>query len=237
MSVETLLRPPSLVDAVCQRLAGLARSGQEGDDGWLPTERELSVQLGVSRSVVREAAKRLELQGLVEIHHGLGIRAVECLHKPIAGAVELQVPDPAERLRQLVEVRLMIEPANARAAALRASPPQIEALHAAHQALVKASDAESAVTADLDFHGAIAAASGNRIALLLVSTLSELLRASVARSHRRVTTAAAIKQHAQILAAIVRRDANGAAKAMERHLLAARTDLGLEAKGQTTNSI
>jgi GntR family transcriptional repressor for pyruvate dehydrogenase complex len=187
--------------------------------------------------VVREAAKRLELQGLLEIRHGLGIRAVECLHKPIASSVELQVPDPAERLRQLIEVRLMIEPANARAAAERAGQAQIDAVRAAHQELVEAVDAEAAVSADLNFHAAVAEASGNRISLLLVATLSELLRASVARSHRRATPATAIKQHGQILAAIARRDPAGAGRAMEKHLLAARTDLGLEGEGknQMTN--
>ena len=106
MSLSTIERPVSLVEDVCQRLATEIRAELNGGDGWLPPERRLAEQLGVSRTVVREATKRLELQGLIEVRHGIGIKVVDKLHKPLNGSLALLIPDTADRLRQLVEVRL-----------------------------------------------------------------------------------------------------------------------------------
>ena len=91
MTLDVIARPPSLVEKVCNQLAQIVRRDRHEDDGWLPTERELSEQLGVSRSVVREATKRLESQGLVEIQHGIGIKAVDKLHKPLNGSLALLI--------------------------------------------------------------------------------------------------------------------------------------------------
>ena len=226
MLVETIARPPSLVEKVCQQLAGLARQDQREDDGWLPTERELSTRLGVSRSVVREAVKRLEMQGLLEIRQGIGIRVVDMLHKPLTSALELLVPEQEERLRQLVEIRFMVEPENARLAAARATVAQIRALRAAHRRLVEAGNPAAAVLADLEFHRGIATASGNQIAGLLLISLSDLLQASLALGYRTVTTESAIQEHAVILRAVARRDPAAAARAMRKHIFTTRGELG-----------
>ncbi|MBI5799427.1 MAG: FadR family transcriptional regulator [Verrucomicrobia bacterium] len=227
MVIDAISRSPSLVEKVCQKLAGLARRDQQEDDGWLPTERELSTRLGVSRSVVREATKRLEMQGLLEIRQGIGIRVVDMLHKPLTSAIELLLPAQEERLRQLVEVRLMIEPENARLAAERAASAQVRRLQSAHKRLVEAGEAKAAVLADLEFHRIIATASGNQIGGLLLISLSDLLQASLARGYRIVTTESAIKEHAAILRAIEQRDPAGAARAMVKHIHTTRNELGL----------
>ena len=130
-----LERPPSLVEVVCGRIIALSR--EAGADR-LPPERDMSAQFGVSRSVVREAAKRLELQGLLEIRQGSGMRIVDKLHKPINGALSILVPNAKQRLEQLLEVRLALEPANARFAAERATDSDLKALQASHTRLVAA---------------------------------------------------------------------------------------------------
>ena len=117
MTLSAIARPASLVEDVCQRLATEIRAERNGGDGWLPPERQLAEQLGVSRTVIREATKRLELQGLIEVQHGIGIKVVDKLHKPLNGSLALLIPDTADRLRQLVEVRLLVEPEVARLAA------------------------------------------------------------------------------------------------------------------------
>lgn len=228
MTLDTLTRPLSLVETVCGKLATLARHDLQNDDGWLPTERELSSQLGVSRSVVREAAKRLELQGLIEIRQGSGMKVVDKLHKPLSSALSLLVPDEKRRLIHLTEVRLALEPENTRLAAQRVSTGQMRELKLSHDRLEKARGFEDQVRADMDFHRLLAEASGNPISALLMQSLSELMQASLAHGYRRVTPALAIKQHGSILAAIEKRDPAAAARAMQRHLLSARTDLGLE---------
>ncbi len=227
MTFPTIDRPPSLVEKVCQSLASLARRAPDDENAWLPTERELATQLGVSRSVVREATKRLEQQGLLEIRQGLGTRTVNRLHKPLNDSLHLLIPDEVERLRQLIEVRLMVEPGNARLAAERATPEQMKALRLAHQSLVAAQNATDAITADMAFHRELASASGNQIAALLLHSLSDLLQASLQLGYDRVAPERAISEHQRILEAIERRDSAGAADATHQHLLTAKADLGL----------
>lgn len=227
MTLDSIARPPSLVEKVCESLAAFARQKPSGTEGWLPTERELASQLGVSRSVVREATKRLEQQGLLEIRQGLGIRTVNHLHKPLTGALELLVPEEKERLKQLIEVRLMVEPENARLAAERASPAQMEELQAVTTRLETARDFEESVMADMDFHRTLAQISGNQIASLLMQSLSDLLQASLTHGYRRVTPATAIRQHTAVVKAVLQRDGAAASRAMHRHLVTAREDLGL----------
>ena len=99
MNLTALERPTSLVDSVCQQLAKLIRgAGAEEEDRWLPGERSLAEQLGVSRSVVREATKRLEQQGMLEVQHGNGIKVVDRLHRPLSDSLTLLIPDMADRL-------------------------------------------------------------------------------------------------------------------------------------------
>lgn len=228
MIVDAIARYPSLVEKVCQQLAGIARRDQQEDDGWLPTERELSLRMGVSRSVVREATKRLEMQGLLEIRQGIGTKTVDKLHKPLTSAMELLVPDEEERLRQLVQIRLILEPQSAHLVAERATDAQLERLQEIHQRLIEAKDSESAVAADIQFHCGIATASGNQIAALLMVSLCDLLRASLMRGYSLVTTESAIREHGLILRAITQPDPAAAARAMSRHIETTRTELSLK---------
>ena len=223
-AISVLDRPPSLVEVVCGRIISLTR---DGESNRLPTERDMSAQFGVSRSVVREAAKRLELQGLLEIRQGSGMKVVDKLHKPINGALSILVPNARQRLAQLLEVRLALEPSNARFAAERATAADVKALQATHAKLGAASTFEEQVEADMAFHCLLAEASGNRIAALLIQSLSELLQASLKHGYSRVTKDLAVADHGKILKAIVARNPTSAAKAMRLHLEHARTDLGL----------
>lgn len=215
----------SLVDAVSRRIITLAR---DHSTDRLPTERDMSAQFGVSRSVVREAAKRLELQGLLEIRQGSGMKVVDKLHKPLSSAVHMLVPDERQRLVQLTEVRFALEPENARLAAERATASELKQLKAAHERLKNCQDFETQVLADMEFHCLIAEASGNKIGSLLMQSLSDLLQTSLSHGYRLVTKDQAVADHGKILDAILARNATAAATAMKNHLLHARDDLGLK---------
>ena len=221
MSAQT---HPSLVETVSRRIIGLARDHL---DERLPTERNLSAQFGVSRSVIREAAKRLENQGLLEIRQGSGMKVVAQFHKPINSALHLLVPDERDRLSQLIEVRSALEPQNAALAAERASEVELRSLSAAHDAFIMAKILETQVQADMHFHCLLAEISGNRIAAVLIQSLSELLQTSLTRGYSRVTNDLAVADHCTILSAILQRDPASAAEAMRQHLNNARNDLGL----------
>ena len=230
MNILSLERPTSLVDSVCQQLAKLIRGTiAEEEDCWLPGERTLAEKLGVSRSVVREATKRLEQQGMLEIQHGNGIKIVDQLHRPLKDSLTLLIPDMADRLLQLNETRLSIEPDAAAFASQRATKDHIRTLRQIHAELEAASDNNEAIQCDLAFHHAIADASGNLIYRLVLDSLGELGLASRLRTIGRVGKFTGIEHHKAILDAIMRRDAEAAREAMRFHILAAGQDMDLPA--------
>lgn len=227
MNITVLQRPVSLVEGVCQQLAELVRGMTSQDDRWLPAERSLAEQLGVSRTVVREATKRLEQQGLLEIQHGTGIKVVNKLHRPLNDSLSLLIPDVAERLQQLNETRLSIEPDAAAFAAERASDEDIRELKRIQTELETAPDYAAAIEADISMHRAIARASGNLIYQLILDSLADIGFTSRLRTIGRIGKAAAVEHHAQILGAIINRDPAAARDAMRVHILAAGEDLDL----------
>ncbi|WP_051945961.1 FadR/GntR family transcriptional regulator [Verrucomicrobium sp. BvORR106] len=230
MKITAISRSPSLVEKVATRLAELTR-GEDAEGGRrLPAVQALSEQLGVSRSVVREAVKRLETQGLLEVRQGVGMRSTDNLHKPLTQAVELLVPDAQERLRQLVQVRLMLEPEHARLAALNATPEQRTHLQEVYDRLATAETLKAAIEADMAFHHALAAASGNQVSAMMLLSLTDLLKASLSRGYSRVTTESAIVEHGIILQAVLARDAEAAETAMRRHLDTTLDELALPPK-------
>jgi GntR family transcriptional repressor for pyruvate dehydrogenase complex len=227
MNITTLQRPTSLVEGVCQQLAELIRGGSADEERWLPGERSLAEQLGVSRTVVREATKRLEQQGMLEIQHGNGIKVVDKLHRPLNDSLTLLIPDMADRLQQLNDARLSIEPDAAAFAAQRASKEQIRTLRRIHTQLEKAADGPAAIEQDVAFHHAIADASGNLIFRLILDSLADLGIASRLRTIGRIGKQTAIAHHAQVLDAIERHDAVAAREAMRIHIHAAGEDMDL----------
>ena len=236
MNITTLQRSTSLVESVCQQLAGLIRGGSGTEERWLPAERLLAEQLGVSRTVVREATKRLEQQGMLEIQHGTGIKVVDKLHRPLNDSLSLLIPDVAERLQQLNDTRLSIEPDAAAFAAQRASNEQIRALRQIHKHLEEAADGPAAIEQDIAFHHAIADASGSLIFRLILDSLADLGIASRLRTIGRIGKKDAIEHHGLILDAIERHDAVGASEAMRMHILAAGKDMDLPALSREATS-
>jgi len=230
MNITALERPTSLVDSVCQQLAKLIRSaGTEEDERWLPGERSLAERLGVSRSVVREATKRLEQQGMLEVQHGNGIRVVDRLHRPLSDSLSLLIPDMAGRLQQLNEARLSIEPDAAAFAAQRATNEHIRTLRRIQTRLEQAPDNSAAIEADIAMHHAIADASGNLIYRLILDSLADIGVSSRLRTIGRIGKQAAIEHHEAILVAIENRDPEAARAAMRTHILAAGQDMNLPA--------
>ena len=229
MHITALQRPTSLVEEVCTRLSELILAQPLAEESsWLPPERSLAQQLGVSRTVVREATKRLEQQGLLEIQHGTGIKIVRQLHRPLSDSLSLLIPDVQSRLRQLHQTRLAIEPAAAALAAQYASPQQLQALRIAHDKLKNAASAEEAIEADLEWHHRVAEASGNEIFRLILDSLADLGRESRLRTVGRIGKTPAVEHHSLIQSALESRDAAAAADAMRQHILTALRDMRLE---------
>jgi GntR family transcriptional regulator, transcriptional repressor for pyruvate dehydrogenase complex len=187
----------------------------------LPPERELVQMFGVSRSSIRDAIRRLETVGLLEPRQGVGtvVRDVsaDAVFAPVAGAL-LQ---KRKVIHELLDVRMIIEPALARRAALHSSPEQIAEMEAIlNRQEQKVQEGELATEEDTDFHYHIALAADNgvmlKLTLVLMDSLREMRERSLQVGGRPEKSLVA---HRRILAAIKRGDAAAAEAAMRRHLV------------------
>lgn len=142
----------------------------------LPAEPDLAAEFGVSRSVLREALKVLELSGYLDVRRGYGGGTFVSVPKPEEFAVVSPPPVPtlSMSLPQLAEVRLAIEPA---AAGLAASCG-LEAAVGLQEAIkeMETFDHRPArvLAAAVDFHVAVARASGNPIFVAVIESLRPL---------------------------------------------------------------
>lgn len=151
-----------------------------------PNEAELCRNLGVSRSILREAIKVLQDKGMVEVRPRSGTRALprtdwNQLDADILGWQSGLKPDP-RFLRDLCEVRLAIEPVAAGFAALRATEQEIEHIRESlgrRVQIIAADDLDEAVDANLQFHRAVIAASHNPLFLQLNTTIREPFRVAL----------------------------------------------------------
>lgn len=146
----------------------------------LPNEDDLAAELGVSRTVVREAVKALQAKGLVEVRPKTGtrVRPRRAWHLLDADVIAWQFTDieQSDDLRELYEVRSSIAAAAARLAAVRRTTEQLDEIEA-HQRRIEAAAAEPLArrVAELDFHAAVAAAAHNS----LLAHVSAMIRVAI----------------------------------------------------------
>jgi DNA-binding GntR family transcriptional regulator len=183
------------------------------DDGRLARgtrlhQEDLAAELGVSRTPVREALRRLAAEGRVELLTNRGARVAD---------IDLAaMPEP-------YEARLVIEPGAAALAARRGlSASQRRQLHAAiaaHRAA--AGDIQRSFAANRDFHLGLVAASGNQLLLqfaehLWVARIGATIYERQAETVERMLLDA--DEHESILDAVERGDARKAESLSRRHV-------------------
>ena len=186
----------------------------------LPSERELSEMLGVSRSSIRDAIRSLELVGMVEPRQGAGTIVKEvtadAVVNPLANALKLK----EELVGELLDFRRMLEPPLAARAATHATVEDTsemeEILNRQEEKLRRG---ESTIPEDTEFHYAIALASGNSVVLKVLDIIMDMLRDSRERSLQvEGRPQKSLTGHRRVLAAIKRHDAEAAKDAMRRHI-------------------
>jgi DNA-binding FadR family transcriptional regulator len=231
----------SRTDHVAELAAELERAilaGELAPGDLLPSEREISAQRGVSRSVVREALGRLASLGLVHSRHGSGTRVARPNSRQVTVGYQRLLAGPGVQLEHLAAVRLPLETAIAALAAQRRTEEDLERMDRAQKVLGNPRRSlESHVEADLEFHAALADATGNPLFRVVLAPIQQLLIESRRRTLGRYGAAIAHEHHAQVLEAVRAGDADAAARAMRRHIEANFQHLhdsgGAEAPGGT----
>lgn len=203
-----------------QRLRELLQSGHYLKEGRLPPERELSVELGISRTALRKALSVLEAENLIWRHVGRGtFVGSRTMGKHAARFLAAEITNPAE----IMEVRMVFEPKMAAIAALRATPGNLEQMT---NALVKseaATDPLSFEVWDGALHLTIAASTGNSLLISFFDAINSLREDKLwgrlkEASFNRSRHQSYCRQHRKLVVAIMDRDAVTAEQVMRTHL-------------------
>ena len=215
---------PSLADALTERMLELIRAGGLRAGDRLPSARELSQRFAVTTPTLREALRRLEATGAIQLRHGSGIYVGADLERVV-------IPNPnvreleADRLLQLLDARLLIEPPLAGRAARRSRPADIELLRAIlDQAGADLGGAgQEAETrlhkANMSFHREVAGVAGNSVLCEVIDSLLSV-HASEQRAIQRIfdDRVRDFDEHTAILAAIEAGEERDAESLMRSHL-------------------
>jgi len=228
VSFEPVSRGERLADKVANALAESILSGASAIGERLPSERELCVRFDVSRPVIREAVRSLIAKGLLVDHPRRGHVVSSFGREEVTESLTFYLRGRRLDYAKLMEVRALIEIENAGLAAERASANQIASLLDAAPRLEPHPDAATTALADVEFHRAIATATGNEFLEVLLDSIREaLITVQLPTLADPKIVASARRAHERIAKQIAARDGAGARKAMRLHLQEARR--GMEA--------
>jgi GntR family transcriptional regulator, transcriptional repressor for pyruvate dehydrogenase complex len=216
-----------LADQLAHRIATMIDRGEFSEGGRLPAESELADRFGVSRPVIREALSRLRVMGMIVSRRGSG----SYVQKGSIQAAEAGAPigfgpvNSMAEVKKCYEFRVGVEGDAAYYAALNRTPAMLAAMQTALQRMEKAI-AEGAVgmSADLEFHLAVARASGNEFFEAVMEamrtpiefTINLARSLALARPLQHLLTVQA--EHVVMFEAIEAGDKEAARNAMRAHI-------------------
>jgi DNA-binding FadR family transcriptional regulator len=222
-----LPREQSRHQMVVQRLRDAIEQGYLSVGEPVPSERELCEQLGVSRTIVREAIRVLSAQGILTVSQGRRAVVAADLRSASLGPIRQLVEDTARRtFSDILDARLILEVACAERAAQRAGAADLAAMQSALDGLRTAPPhSRAAEAAHLAFHRAVAQASNNLFVAQMVMTLLESRDAHgprpAAEDETRIDIALlplGYESHAKIFRPIRDHRVAAARRAMHEHL-------------------
>ncbi len=193
------------------RLGEAIVSGRYAAGASIPPEPLLCEEFGVSRTVIREAVKSLVAKGLIVTGPKVGTRVLAeeqwNWFDPDVVAWQSRVGLTREFLRDLQEMRRLIEPAAVRLAAERATPAVIAEIESAYAGMKDAiENGGDYVSHDLRFHQGLLRACGNRMMVQMSKALGALLRTSFEISTSRPDgPASSLPLHRAVLDAVIER--------------------------------
>ena len=219
------LKVPKASAALAEKLKQSILSRELPEGHRLPSERELCDQYELSRTSVRDALRSLELQGLIATKPGRGGGSIVRWRSAdyVRRSIEMFIRGEQITLGAVIEVREILEPIAARLAAERRTDEDLVQLGRCH-ALMETSRPNSAafLRANVDWHLAIAKASGNQLLATFLTAISQPIYDGT--NHTVFDTdevrALTSRAHEKIMSAVVSRDGDAAERRMMRHVRA-----------------
>ncbi|TWT83580.1 Pyruvate dehydrogenase complex repressor [Planctomycetes bacterium CA13] len=222
--MASIRTPRNLCGQVVHDLGSRILAGEVKPGEPLPQETTLCEEMGVSRTVVREAIKSLAAKGLVESRakRGTIVRPARVWNYLDPEVLEWQSQSDVngQLLRYLTEFRQAIEPTAAALAAERASDDERALIQEAWEEMARgAGSVEAFHLADTRFHTEILHATGNPFFAPVANVISVSLEASLEVTNRQpVENLASVPVHQKVLDAILARKPKEASEAMRSHL-------------------
>jgi GntR family transcriptional regulator, transcriptional repressor for pyruvate dehydrogenase complex len=170
------IKKSRLYEKIVTQILGMVKSGELKPGDRLPTERDLALQLQVSRTAIREALRSMELMGIIDSRVGGGTfikeMTLDSLMDPFAGVLAQN----DRMIIELIEVRMLLEVEIAKLAARKINDVQIAALEKTLSLMEKeVENGELGLQGDNAFHQALAAAADNLAMMTITRLCSELL--------------------------------------------------------------
>ena len=235
MRINALDRPARLPARIAEALTREISEGRLKPGDRLPTEQYLAENFGVSRNVVREAIAQLRSAGLVVSRQGLGSVVAKAGEAERGFYVDMEAGGDLNAFQHVYELRLGIETQAADFAARRGDAAHLEAIADVYERMRDAERWEAeGVDLDIEFHLAIARASGNPLMLEAIGFLTGGMRQTIVATRERSgevigeVKRLTLDEHAAIRDAILARDPGRARNAMFAHITNAAHRLGFD---------
>jgi len=208
----------ALVEQVVERVREGIFAGEFPAGSELPSEGTLAKTIGVSYTVIREAMRTLRSHGLVDISQGRRPRVKPAGPEAVRETLDAMLRRSHSSLHELTELRRPLECEIVALAAQRATPTEIERMQETIERQAAAATLDGQIEADIEFHNLLAAAAGNKLFGLVLSTVWGLLWESRRQTISRVGIEHALAGHRAVLDAVRRHDAEAARRAMQEHV-------------------
>lgn len=218
------IKSQRLYQQVIDQIKSLIYEGRLKKGDKLPSERELTIILGVSRASIREAFSALEMIGLIESRPGEGTFVSEHLEGKIIEPLSLVLMLEQDGQGDLFHLRKVLEVECSRLAASNITNEEIKIMEDAVATMEQfPNDEEKNFQADRVLHYTIAKSSQNALLYHVLNAISEAMDAQIKSFRREILykTENRLKltvQHKNIVEALKTRDPEKAAKAMQSHM-------------------
>jgi GntR family transcriptional regulator, transcriptional repressor for pyruvate dehydrogenase complex len=210
----------TLADGIGDRILGLIRAGEYEPGDRLPAITEMARSFGVGHPTVREALKKLQIVGVIDIRHGSGVYVKGGLDTMVVSNPVFTGTVSKKLLLDLIEARMPLEITAAGLAATGATEAHLERMERfLAQAHDNLDDDDVLTSFNMAFHREIAAASDNTVLAQIQDVLTNLFR----REQSMILSIYILREkdheeHLQILDALRRRDPELARQRMQAHL-------------------
>lgn len=209
--------------AIADRIERLILDGGMAPDEKIPSERQLALRMGVSRSIVREALHELNGRGVIDTHHGRGSFVAHIVAEPGTESPLMRLFTAQPRtLYDLLEVREQLEGQAAMLAAQRGNARDLHRITKAYDAM-QAADPLTNAGLDHAFHLTIVEASHNPVLVHVLDSLKSLMLMSVQASVANLSPREPFKKqidmhHRKIYQAIMKGQPQAAQRAAAAHV-------------------